>query len=167
MLDEPTNDLDIPTLEILEESLLEFRGSLVLVTHDRYLLDRVSTIVLGLDGHGGAETFADYSQWEAWQAEPRLAATTSRATLLTQQTPAQARKKLSYLEAREYASIEQRIAEAEQVLRAKQAELENPAIASDGPKLVAVHAELEAAQQTLETLYARWSELEEKAGAPS
>ena len=57
LLDEPTNDLDIPTLEILEESLLEFRGSLVLVTHDRYLLDRVSTIVLGLDGHGGAESF--------------------------------------------------------------------------------------------------------------
>src|SRR5438270_3260377 len=50
LLDEPTNDLDIPTLEILEESLLEFRGSLVLVTHDRYLLDRVSTVVLGLDG---------------------------------------------------------------------------------------------------------------------
>ena len=52
LLDEPTNDLDIPTLEILEESLLEFRGSLVLVTHDRYMLDRVSNIVLGLDGEG-------------------------------------------------------------------------------------------------------------------
>ena len=50
LLDEPTNDLDIPTLEILEESLLEYRGALVLVTHDRYMLDRVSTIVLGLDG---------------------------------------------------------------------------------------------------------------------
>ena len=68
LLDEPTNDLDIPTLEILEESLLEFRGSLVLVTHDRYMLDRVSTIVIGLDGQGGAESFADYSQWELWQA---------------------------------------------------------------------------------------------------
>ncbi len=53
LLDEPTNDLDIPTLEILEESLLEFSGALVLVTHDRYLLDRVSTLVLGLDGQGG------------------------------------------------------------------------------------------------------------------
>ena len=69
LLDEPTNDLDIPTLEILEESLLEFRGSLVLVTHDRYMLDRVSTVVLGLDGNGGAESFADYAQWEAWQSE--------------------------------------------------------------------------------------------------
>ena len=71
LLDEPTNDLDIPTLEILEESLLEYRGALVLVTHDRYMLDRVSTIVLGLDGQGGAESFADYSQWESWQAERR------------------------------------------------------------------------------------------------
>src|SRR5206468_11862708 len=52
LLDEPTNDLDIPTLEILEERLLEYRGALVLVTHDRFLLDRVSTVVLGLDGMG-------------------------------------------------------------------------------------------------------------------
>src|SRR5260370_16843178 len=67
LLDEPTNDLDIATLEILEESLLEYTGALVLVTHDRYMLDRVSTIVLGLDGKGGAQTFADYSQWEEWR----------------------------------------------------------------------------------------------------
>jgi ATP-binding cassette subfamily F protein uup len=58
LLDEPTNDLDIPTLEVLEESLGEFPGALVLVTHDRFLLDRVSTVVLGLDGQGGAELFA-------------------------------------------------------------------------------------------------------------
>jgi len=65
--------LDIPTLEVLEESLLEYRGALVLVTHDRYMLDRVSTVVLGLDGLGGAERFADYQQWSLgrsrnWQA---------------------------------------------------------------------------------------------------
>ena len=52
LLDEPTNDLDIPTLEVLEESLLDFPGALVLVSHDRYLLDRVSTVLLGLDGEG-------------------------------------------------------------------------------------------------------------------
>src|ERR1700734_2432851 len=67
LLDEPTNDLDIPTLEILEESLLEFRGALILVTHDRYMLDRVSNVVLGLDGLGDVERFADYSQWEVWR----------------------------------------------------------------------------------------------------
>src|SRR4030088_723632 len=75
LLDEPTNDLDIPTLEILEESLLEYSGALVLVTHDRYMLDRVSTMVLGLDGRGGgAEAFADYLQWEEWQAESKQSA---------------------------------------------------------------------------------------------
>jgi ABC transport system ATP-binding/permease protein len=65
LLDEPTNDLDIPTLDILEESLLEFRGSLVLVTQDRSMLDRVSTVFLGLDGQKNAGWFADYSQWES------------------------------------------------------------------------------------------------------
>ena len=65
LLDEPTNDLDIPTLEVLEESLLEFPGALVLVTHDRFLLDRVSTRILALDGRGGALPYADYDQWEA------------------------------------------------------------------------------------------------------
>src|SRR5262245_17804993 len=62
ILDEPTNDLDIPTLEVLEDSLAEFEGGLVLVTHDRFMLERVSTVILGLDGKGGTATFADYAQ---------------------------------------------------------------------------------------------------------
>jgi ABC transport system ATP-binding/permease protein len=163
LLDEPTNDLDIPTLEILEESLLEFRGSLVLVTHDRYMLDRVSNIVLGLDGQGNAETFADYAQWESWQAEPKPG-TKARVGSAATASPASPKKKLSYLEAREYASIEQRIIDAERVVQRTRAELENPAIASDGPKLVAAHSEMEKAQRELDGLYQLWAELEEKAG---
>ena len=167
LLDEPTNDLDIPTLEILEESLLEFRGALVLVTHDRHMLDRISTIVLGLDG-GGAESFADYSQWESWQAgrkeSVKILARVKDAPFVGTAAgkPTPARRKLAYLEAREYATIEQRIAEAEQALHAKRAQLEDPAIASDGPRLVAVHEEMETAQKTLDELYLRWSELEAK-----
>jgi ATP-binding cassette subfamily F protein uup len=167
LLDEPTNDLDIPTLEILEQSMLEFRGSLVLVTHDRYLLDRVSTVVLGLDGQGGAESFADYGQWEIWQAERRRAQddtmTSSPPAPGFSAPPAQTQTKLSYLEAREYAGIEQRIAEAEQRLQSKRAALEDPAIASDGPRLVTAQAEMDAAQKDVDTLYARWAELQEKA----
>jgi ABC transport system ATP-binding/permease protein len=165
LLDEPTNDLDIPTLEILEESLLEFRGSLVLVTHDRYLLDRVSTVVLGLDGDGGAESFADYTQWEAWQAgrkRTRNQMQPPRRMPESAERRDQSPKKLSYLEAREYAGIEQRITEAEQALQEKRAQLEDPAIASDGPKLLAAQAEMEAAQKDLDVLYARWAKLEEK-----
>jgi ABC transport system ATP-binding/permease protein len=170
LLDEPTNDLDIPTLEILEESLLEFRGSLVLVTHDRYMLDRVSTVVLGLDGQGGAENFADYSQWELWQEErqrsAKLGAGPGRRAPTSEEllSPAQTKKKLSYLEAREYAVIEERIAQAEQLLQAKRAQLEDLAIVSDGPRLLSAHAEMEAAQKDRDALYARWAELEEKNG---
>jgi ATP-binding cassette subfamily F protein uup len=166
LLDEPTNDLDIPTLEILESSLLEFTGSLVLVTHDRYMLDRLSTIVLGLDGRGGAASFADYSQWETWQAErnqmaqPSVRAAPRAAASDVTSTPA--KRKLSYLEAREYGSLEQRIAEAEEVLRIKRAQLENPEIASDGPQLLSAHTEMETAQEVVDALYARWAELEAK-----
>jgi ATP-binding cassette subfamily F protein uup len=166
LLDEPTNDLDIPTLEILEASLLEFSGSLVLVTHDRYMLDRISNIVLGLDGRGGAASFADYSQWETWQAEVNQAMQTSiRAAsraAASAETAIGAKKKLSYLEAREYSGLEQRIAEAEQVVGEKRAQLEDPAIASDGPRLLSLHAEVEGAQEVVDTLYTRWAELERK-----
>lgn len=166
LLDEPTNDLDIPTLEILEASLLEFTGSLVLVTHDRYMLDRLSTIVLGLDGRGGAASFADYSQWEMWQAERNQTAQTiiraaTRAPASGESTT-KGKKKLSYLEEREYVSLEQRIADAEDVLQKKRAQMEDPAIASDGPRLLNAHAEMEAAQLVVDALYRRWSELEEK-----
>jgi ABC transport system ATP-binding/permease protein len=165
LLDEPTNDLDIPTLEILEESLLEFRGSLVLVTHDRYMLDRVSTIVLGLDGRGGAERFADYSQWETWQAEREQAAeTTARVATRAPNagTATSSKKKLSYLEAREYASIEERVAAAELVLDTKRVQSGDPAIATDSARLMSAHAELEEAQKEVDELYARWAELEKK-----
>src|SRR5580700_7297626 len=168
LLDEPTNDLDIPTLEILEESLLEYRGSLVLVTHDRYMLDRVSTVVLGLDGQGSAGLFADYSQWESWVEERKQMARNDARPVARGAASAESaressgKKKLSYLEAREYDAIEQRVAEAEVVLQAKREGLEDPEIVSDGPRLVTAHAEMEEAQENVDRLYARWAELEKK-----
>jgi ABC transport system ATP-binding/permease protein len=168
LLDEPTNDLDIPTLEILEESLLEYRGALVLVTHDRYMLDRVSTIVLGLDGLGGAERFADYSQWDAWQrprqskGNPNLSSGPRRSTAAGSPQISVAKKKLSYIEGRELATIEERLSEAERHLEAKRAALEDPAITSDAGLLRETCAQLEEAQNTIDNLYARWAELEQK-----
>jgi ABC transport system ATP-binding/permease protein len=164
LLDEPTNDLDIPTLEVLEESLLEFRGAVVLVTHDRYLMDRVSTTILGLDGLGHAERFAEYSQWEPWQREQEAKAEkgTAPRTPPEPRAPNVAKRKLSYLEAREFEAIEGKIADAESVLRQKQAAMEDPAIASDGPRLLSASAELEQAQDLVDALYSRWSELEAK-----
>lgn len=173
LLDEPTNDLDIPTLEILEESLLEFRGALVLVTHDRFMLDRVSTTVLGLDGNGGAERFADYSQWDAWKAERGQKKTAaaivpsssnggnSGAPSPSSATPA-GKKKLSYMENREYATIEADIAAAEQDLQRCQQELEDPAIASNAQQLEMAYAAIAAAERRVDALYLRWTELEAK-----
>ena len=167
LLDEPTNDLDIPTLEILEESLLEYAGALVLVTHDRYMLDRASTMVLGLDGHGGAEGFADYRQWEAWQVErkqPERGESELTSAKPGRAAEASAKKKLSYIEAREFATIEERIAKAEEVLEKKRAEAEDPSIASDAGRLLSAHTEMETAQKAVDELYRRWAELEEKQG---
>jgi ABC transport system ATP-binding/permease protein len=164
LLDEPTNDLDIATLEVLEESLLEFRGALVLVTHDRYMMDRVSTEILGLDGFGNAERLADYVQWETWQQSQQSknsSATQVRAPSAPAKPPS-ARRKLSYIEAREYESLEERITEAERTLESKRAALSDPGIASDGPRLLALVAEIEDAEKVVDRLYARWAELEEK-----
>jgi ATP-binding cassette subfamily F protein uup len=132
------------------------------------MLDRVSSIVVGLDGQGSAESFADYSQWESWQ-EARASAIKAKARLGSQaavsvELPLPAKGKLSYLDAREYAVIEQRLADAQEALEAKRAQLEAPAIASDGPRLVTAHAEMEEAARKVDALYARWVELEEKKG---
>ena len=167
LLDEPTNDLDIPTLEILEESLLEYTGALVLVTHDRYMLDRVSNVVLGLDGNGHAGRFADYSQWEGWQAAPQSAANgtgpkESTQSVLPAEKPAEGKRKLSYLDARDYATIEDRIAAGEELLAAKRAMLESQEVVTNAARLQTALAEAEAAQQAVDALYARWAELEEK-----
>jgi len=162
LLDEPTNDLDIPTLEVLEESLLEFAGALVLVTHDRYLLDRVSTVVLGLDGKGGAERFADYSQWDEWVAERKQAKVKPAAASDTKSKQPPAKKKLSFSEARDRETIEQRIADAESMLEAKRAALQDPATVRDGRLLESAYRDIEEAQRKVDELYTRWAELEEK-----
>ncbi|MDR3763836.1 MAG: ABC-F family ATP-binding cassette domain-containing protein [Acidobacteriota bacterium] len=165
LLDEPTNDLDIPTLEVLEETLLEFRGAILLVTHDRYLLDRVSTTVLGLDGRGNAARFADYQQWEEWKnAGDAPSAKKEDGPTEAQETKsaAPAKKKLSYMEAREYAAIEQQIAEAEARAAKAHAAMNDPAIQSDAEALLAAHAELQESDSALDKLITRWTELEEK-----
>jgi ATP-binding cassette subfamily F protein uup len=173
MLDEPTNDLDIPTLEILEESLLEFPGALVMVTHDRYMLDRVSNVVLGLDGHGHARTFADYSQWEEWKGSEQGYATSQQASANSAQKATVAsnvaastgsKKKLSYMEQREFDGIEERVDKADARLAAAHDRLEDPAVVTDPAALTAALAEMEAAQAEHDAIYQRWAELSEKAG---
>jgi len=158
LLDEPTNDLDIPTLEVLEDSLIEFSGAVVLVSHDRYLLDRVSTAVIGLDG-GGGEIFADYSQWEGARSEqspPRPMTKEQRLPAL-EEGP---KRKLAYLEQREWDGMEARILEAERELAARHVELQEAA--SDASRSKEGYEELQRAERRVAGLYARWAELEAK-----
>jgi ATP-binding cassette subfamily F protein uup len=161
ILDEPTNDLDIPTLEVLEESLAEFDGGLVLVTHDRFMLERVSTVILALDGQGGADTYADYAQWEAARVKrvppPRAPTGTPPAV-----QPSSRTKRLGYLEQREWEGMEQAILDAESAAEACRRAAEDPGIAADPAALHARYLALEAARGEVARLYARWAELEAK-----
>jgi ATP-binding cassette subfamily F protein uup len=185
LLDEPTNDLDIPTLEVLEESLLEFAGALVLVTHDRYLLDRVSTRLLALDGQGGAVFFADYSQWELGQQSAPDAVSVANAprgsrtkaagpaqgpaggkakkpAVVPGKKPAEKGRRFSYLERREWEQMEARILEAERHVAACQTSAADPGVASDHRALAERLEGLASAQAEVERLYHRWAELEAK-----
>lgn len=163
LLDEPTNDLDIPTLEVLEDSLLDFPGAMVLVTHDRFLLDRVSTAILALDGEGKAELFADYDQWR--QAQER-----TQPTPKPKGPPAgnersggrEPQKRLSYLDRLEWDRMEDLILEAEAELERKRTAAEDPAIASNAAELIAAHEALDRARERVDQLYGRWAELEAK-----
>jgi ATP-binding cassette subfamily F protein uup len=161
-LDEPTNDLDIPTLGVLEESLEDFPGALVLVTHDRYLMDRISTHVIGLDGKGGATLFADYDQYEQDLLSKRAPAAKAKNTTQTQSNSGGNRKKLSYTEQREYDAMEEKLAETEARLAAKQEESQRPDVVSDHIRVQQVFNELNLLEGEVDMLYARWAELEAK-----
>ena len=164
VLDEPTNDLDLPTLELLEENLKEFPGALILVTHDRYLMDRVCDLLLGFDSDqsGEVHSYADVLQWEAFQQEKKEAAKTERKQQNYQQRQKKKKASLSYKEKKELAGMEETILEKEGEVEELEEQLALPEIASDSGKVTELYATLEAARAEVERLYARWSELEAK-----
>ena len=160
LLDEPTNDLDITTLELLEESLDDFPGALMLVTHDRYLLERICTQVIGLHD-GEAVVYADYAQWER-ERKARLEPRVRPAPSATRpQTPAR-KKKLGYLEQREFDGLEEKILEAEASAELLEKQLADPAVAADSFRVQETWTELEKQKETIERLYSRWAELDDK-----
>ncbi|WP_028582006.1 ABC-F family ATP-binding cassette domain-containing protein [Desulfogranum japonicum] len=159
LLDEPTNDLDIPSLNVLEESLAEFPGALVLVTHDRYMLDRVCNVVLGFDGSGGTQFYADYEQWlKAIEPEKKRNA----CSTLKKAKPASKPKpgKLSYMDQREYDQMEEKIMAAESRLEELGCLMTDESVIAAPDKLQTYWQEQQELQTTVEELYQRWEELE-------
>ena len=163
LLDEPTNDLDIPALEVLEDSLAEFPGALVIVSHDRDLMDRLCTEVVGLDGRGGSARYGGVGQWlTAYEraAEEAVRPTKAAATSAGINPAARPKpRKLSWNEQREWEGMEAAILTAEEAVAGQQAEVEWAATAGHAVLAEACRA-LEEAQKTVERLYARWQELE-------
>jgi ATP-binding cassette subfamily F protein uup len=167
ILDEPTNDLDIPSLEVLEESLLDFPGAVALVTHDRYLLDRVSTELLALDGHGAAYRVADCAQWEdlAERLQARAQGGASEPVAALPSTTERPRGAgLSQKERRELERMGAKIEAAEQRVKDTEARVADPAIADDTDAMVKACADLAEAHAEVEKLYARWQDLEARGG---
>jgi ATP-binding cassette subfamily F protein uup len=161
LLDEPTNDLDIPSLDVLEESLSEFPGALVLVTHDRFMLDRVCDQVLGFNGKGKAMLFADYEQWLRALAEAENPQPVKKAAPSTTSEKKKTGKKLSYLDQREYDQMEEAILAAESRQEELEARMHEPETVADPARLAECWEELEVAQQEVARLYQRWEALEQ------
>ncbi len=168
VLDEPTNDLDLLTLGVLEDALVEHEGAVLLVSHDRSFLDAVATTILAFDTREQAPQsvvpFASLDQWEAWHRQPAVAPAAKRTLPARKRdndaSATTSKRKLGYLEQREYDGIEAKLATAESALRAAIADSEAPASASDAPRLVELLALIAARQAEVDHLYARWAELE-------
>lgn len=164
ILDEPTNDLDIGSLEVLEDSLEDFPGAVILVTHDRMMLDTVSSQILALDGAGEAFYFADYEQCEeALQRTARAERKLQSDDRKPVKGKDRARSGMTTAEKRELAAMADKIEEAEGKIKSLHTEMEKPHIASNYAKLNEISKSVEAAQEDLARLFARWEELEAKA----
>ncbi|MFN8817585.1 MAG: ABC-F family ATP-binding cassette domain-containing protein [bacterium] len=193
ILDEPTNDLDLASLDVLEESLEEFPGAIVLVTHDRAMLDRLATSILALDGlgQGNARYFADFAQWQrlvgdaptkgrggggggsssAGASQPSvMPAPGTPGTFSSAPAPSAAsaaagpRKKLTFNEQRELAQLEKDIAATEAKIQQLEVQVADPAVMADRKKMQSACAALSAEQTKLAGLYARWEALEARRG---
>lgn len=180
ILDEPTNDLDVDTLDTFQEALEAFPGSIILVTHDRYFMDQVATVLLAFDGQGGVLQFADYFQWEEWQKTKKehvaeksgggpavLSRNVSNSSPETAPSEAFAsfhknegrQRKRTYKEQVEFEKIEQKIMDEETQLSQLQEELQSPEGSSQYARLATLSESIHQQQKKIESLYSRWEEL--------
>ncbi|HEY0881146.1 MAG TPA: ABC-F family ATP-binding cassette domain-containing protein, partial [Archangium sp.] len=170
VLDEPTNDLDLVTLNVLERQLVQFRGAVLLVTHDRYFLDKVATSVLAVEGDGKVTRYE--GNWSMYQRlrpprvtvqEPKAAPAPKPAAM---EAPAPKKAgRLSYKDQRELDGMEAAIEQAENTKATLEAKLADPAVFTKAGEVASLSAELEAATKEVDRLYARWQELQSTIGA--
>jgi ATP-binding cassette subfamily F protein uup len=168
VLDEPTNDLDLVTLNVLERLLLEFPGAVLLVTHDRYFLDKVATTVLAVEGDGQVVRYE--GNWSMYQRLKGKSATVAAPAPAAKPAPAPVRApapttakkagRLSYKDQRELDGMEAAIEAAETKKTALEFKLVDPAVFSDATEVARVSSELDAAAREVDRLYARWDELQ-------
>jgi ATP-binding cassette subfamily F protein uup len=164
VLDEPTNDLDLPTLTVLEDALENFDGAVILVTHDRYFLDQVTTQILAFhtkpDELGQVTALVGLDQWETWH-KGQVAPKASKAEAVIEAPRAKQKKKLSYKDQRDWDTLEERILVAEGLVAELETESARPDVASNASRTIEVHDKLVQARAEVDTLYARWAEIEE------
>nr|WP_319393781.1 ABC-F family ATP-binding cassette domain-containing protein [uncultured Desulfobacter sp.] len=167
LLDEPTNDLDILSLEVLETSIKEFEGAVIIVSHDRYLMDRVCHRMLYLDNTETPKFYKDFAQIlkarnDRKKTEQPVAEKNKKQTA----KPAPAKKKLfSFKDKYELENIEEKILEAEQQVEDFSEQVQHPDVIQDPALLADTCKKLEQAQSLVQDLYSRWEELEEKKAA--
>lgn len=166
LLDEPTNDLDIPTLETLEQSLSEFPGAIALITHDRALLDRIATCVIGLGLPDQVPLLADYNQWEQLikqqKNQENLIPAKKMLEVKNIKNPSQTKPKLSYKESKELESMESSIIRIEEEIDKLTRSMHEHTQKNQLEELQKVCMKIDAHQKELEQLFARWEELDSK-----
>lgn len=155
-LDEPTNDLDIQTLEVIEENLMEFRGAVVLISHDRCLMDRLCTSILVL-GEAQPQFFASYSQWEQLRTLPSV---TKKEAKNPPVSSSSRPKSLTYAEKKELENIESTILTLEESILHFRKQLELDEVMSNAAKALDIYRSLAEVEATLEAKYERWQMLE-------
>jgi len=160
LLDEPGNDLDIPSLAVLEESLIDFPGAVVLVSHDRFFLDNVTNKILGFNGMGRSAMYEDFDQW--LQDQNRQAEPVKKKAAPKEKLQKQSEGKITYGERLELATMEEKILEAEEELEQCRQQLGNPSVISNAEELAKWCALLQPAQEKVDKLYARWEDLESR-----
>ncbi len=164
VLDEPTNDLDLETLDLLQEVIADYDGTVLIVSHDRDFLDRTVTITLGLDGSGNVDIVAGgYEDWERKRRQPQASSAKSAAAAKPVPAPARQQTKLSYKDQRDYDLLPTRIEELEAVIARDEKALSDPDLFTRDPKrFAALMAAIDKARAERDAAEERWLALTEQ-----